>query len=80
MRSNESSAVNAQPPLSWKEARHRLRESLENYLDHQPAHLEKKRRQMDPDDDEKISFLGKWLKWDLDIYYWIYGVFILTTY
>lgn len=57
-------------PLSWKEARSRLRDCLEKYLSHSPS-LERKRAH--DHIAENPGLARKWLQWDLDIYVGAFG-------
>ena len=57
--------VRPEPPLSWKEARYRLRDLLESHLS-SPPYLEKKREQ-------KLEERKNWLKLDLDFYFGAFG-------
>jgi hypothetical protein len=52
-------------PLSWKEARHRLKRLLEEYLDGVPATSMKRNFK---ETKETSSILSMPLEWDLDIY------------
>lgn len=67
MTPNGESELKLNPPLSWKEARSRLRSFLEEYIDIDTAPTPVKKRDTDQT-ETKTTFISEWLKRDLDIY------------
>jgi hypothetical protein len=57
-------------PLSWKQARARLRTFLEEYMSTAPTPLLKR---IEKESEKKNTFLSLWLKWDLDLYIGAFG-------
>jgi hypothetical protein len=56
-------------PLSWKQARARLRTFLEEYMSTAPTPILKRSEE----ESEKKGTLSLWLKWDLDLYIGAFG-------